>query len=104
MRIAVAGHCDGEVRVHFGAAGGFRIFDVEGGKLRLIGVRQVTPYTEGQPPAHAFDAERFAAVADALRDCARVVVARIGEAPARELRALGIEPVVHTGPLDDLQL
>ena len=102
MRIAVAGNEGSEVRVHFGAAGAFRIFELEGGELRLVDCRRVSPYTEGRAHGHAFDPERFAEVADALADCARVVCARIGEAPAEALRARGIEPVVHTGTLAEL--
>jgi len=102
MRIAVAGLEGSEVTVHFGAAAAFRIFDLEGWELRLLEVRRVPPYTEGLPHGHDFDAERFARVADALDDCAQVVCARIGDAPAEALRARGIEPVVHTGPLTQL--
>ncbi len=102
MRIAVAGLEGSEVKVHFGAAAAFRIFDLEAGELRLVELRRVSPYTEDRPYGHDFDAERFAQVADALADCARVVCARIGDAPAQALRARGIEPVVYTGPLTEL--
>lgn len=102
MRIAVAGLEGSEVTVHFGAAAAFRIFDLDGGQLRLVEIRRVPPYTEGLPHGHDFDGERFAQVADALADCTRVVCARIGDAPAGALRGRGIEPVVHTGPLTEL--
>jgi hypothetical protein len=38
-----------------------------------------------------------------LKDCKKVYVTKIGERPATELKALGIEPVVYQGAIADIQ-
>ncbi|WP_025323099.1 NifB/NifX family molybdenum-iron cluster-binding protein [Deferrisoma camini] len=98
MRFAIASTDGKSVDEHFGRARRFWIYDLEAGGPRFVAARPVTPLSTGAPD-HPFDEGRFVGIAEVLEDCRRVYCARIGERPAAELAARGIEVVVQPGPL-----
>ena len=102
MQVAIvssdAVHVDG----HFGKAGRFLIYEIEGKTRTLLAVRVLTPYA-GSNRDHPFDPARFAEVAGKLAGCRRLYCTKIGEKPAAEFKKLGIEPVLYSGPISGVQ-
>ncbi len=98
MRIAIASTDGKSVNEHFGRTLQFWIYDLGPDGVRFVAARPVTPLSTGDPH-HPFDEGRFAGIAEAIEDCRRVYCARIGDRPAAELAARGIEVVVQPGPL-----
>ncbi|MEJ2158634.1 MAG: NifB/NifX family molybdenum-iron cluster-binding protein [Desulfobacteraceae bacterium] len=89
-------HVDG----HFGKAERFSIYDV-GDQISWVEDRPTETLSVGDP-GHPFDAEKFGRIASLLKDCTKVYVTQIGEKPAAELKALGIQPVVFKGGLAEI--
>jgi nitrogen fixation protein NifX len=102
MRIAVASTDGKDVNEHFGKAQRFLIYDLTAEGSKFIDVRRSISLSGGDPD-HPFDKDRFNKSIKAINDCARVYVVRIGDRPAQELKALGIEPVVFKGRIEDIQ-
>lgn len=98
MRIAIVSTDGKNVDDHFGKAERFLVYDITAGKQALVEDRPATPLSVGDPE-HAFDPDRFGAIADTLSDCERVYVTRIGDVPSDKLKERGIEPVVYTGAI-----
>ncbi|HSH69350.1 MAG TPA: NifB/NifX family molybdenum-iron cluster-binding protein [Deferrisomatales bacterium] len=98
MRIAFVSTDGKTVDEHFGRANRFLVFDRTETGLEPVAERPVSPLSTGDP-AHTFDAGRFASIAEALEDCQRIYCTRIGERPAGELAARGIEAVVYEGAI-----
>lgn len=98
MQVAIASSDARIVDEHFGKAERFLIYEIEVGFQTLIAIRVMTPYSDGNPD-HDFNRARFAEVAEKLAGCERLYCCKIGEKPAEELRKLGIEPVVYSGPI-----
>ena len=98
MQVAIASSDARTVDGHFGKAGRFLIYEIEVGFQTLLAIRVVTPYSDGDQ-SHDFNRARFDEVAGKLAGCKRLYCAKIGEKPAEELRKLGIEPVVCSGPI-----
>lgn len=96
MQIAVASSDGISVDEHFGRAQRFLLYEMGDDGPVLLMERKVPPYSVGDKD-HSFDKDRFARVLAVLDGCARVYVARIGERPARELAAAGVEPVAYAG-------
>lgn len=99
MKIACASTNGIEVNEHFGTASEFYIFRLEGGELNLEDKVTVEPYSSGDQKDHPFALSAFERVSTALSGCKRVYVVKIGTTPARELRKLGIEPVIYQGEI-----
>jgi predicted Fe-Mo cluster-binding NifX family protein len=98
MLIAVASTTGAEVDQHFGHAERFLIFDYGSGNpqpLKEVGVDKYCSYD----PEHPFRHRQFDAIVAALQGCKAVVTAMIGELPKQELRKVGIEPILATGPI-----
>ncbi len=100
MKIACASTNGIEVNEHFGTASEFYVFSMDGGILTRQGIVKVEPYSSGDQKEHPFAQSAFERVSMALTDCARVYVVKIGETPARELRKIGIEPVIYEGAIN----
>lgn len=103
MKIAVATTDGLTVNEHFGRAKKFSIYNATPKAFDLLTERDVEPYATGQKD-HAFDKIRFQEVAKALQGCEKVFITKIGDEPADALRALGIEPVVYSGAIGDIDL
>jgi predicted Fe-Mo cluster-binding NifX family protein len=103
MKIAVATTDGLTVNEHFGRAKKFFIYKAAPPVFDLIAERDVEPYASGQKD-HVFDEARFREVAKVLEACEKVFVSKIGEEPADALRAMGIEPVVYSGAIGDIEL
>ena len=74
-KIAVASTDGKVVNEHFGRAKCFHIFEVEGGGYKYLETREVAPCcTEGGHTNAAFDF-----VAEKIKDCVAIVVAKIGD-------------------------
>jgi nitrogen fixation protein NifX len=100
LRIAAVSTDGIHVDEHFGKAEKFSIYDV-GDQISWVEDRATETLSVGDPD-HPFDAEKFGRIAALLKDCARVYVAQIGEVPAARLKALGIQPVVFTGSIAEI--
>lgn len=99
MLIAVASKSGTEVDQHFGHAERFLIYDYNRGNPKQVAEADVEKYCSFDPD-HPFRHRQFDAIAAALEGCRAVVTAMIGELPKRELKKLGIEPLVAEGPID----
>ena len=101
MKIAVATTNGIEVNEHFGRADNFFIYVMTSeGPVKVEEV-EVKPLSTGDRK-HPFEADRFRDIAEALKGCERVYVAKIGERPAEELEKIGIEPVVFQGSISSI--
>jgi nitrogen fixation protein NifB len=87
-RVAVATRGDGLVNQHFGHARVFLVYEVSRGGARLVGLRKVEQYCQGDGDEGALEG-----VVRALADCDAVLVAKVGHCPRETLAAAGIEPV-----------
>lgn len=103
MQIAIATTDGLTVDEHFGRAKKFLIFTVTPDAFNLLAEKTVEPYATSDKD-HSFDADRFKKTAEALKGCSKVFVTKIGEEPAKALLREGIEPVVHAGPIRDINL
>jgi predicted Fe-Mo cluster-binding NifX family protein len=103
MKIACASTNGIEVNEHFGTAAAFYIFTLENGDLSREDVVKVNPYSSGDQKNHPFAQSAFERLSAALQGCKRVYVVKIGETPARELRKIGIEPVIYTGDISAIR-
>jgi len=101
MRVAIASTDNKTVNEHFGLAERFLIYEIGAGALQFVEERPVVPYSDNNPK-HPFDAARFSSVFEAIQDCARVYVVKIGEKPVAELKARGVEAVVFAGAIADI--
>ncbi len=97
MRIAVVSSDCLEVDQRFSRAERFLIFEDQGEGLRLVDERSSEPL-----PLEFFDQAMFDWVADIIKDCDRVYMARIMDKPAKALKKRGILPVVYQGPIHTL--
>lgn len=94
MRIAVVSSDCQEVDQRFSNAERFLIFEADKGGLQLVAERCSEPL-----PVDFFDQDMFDWVADIIKDCERVYMARIKEKPAKALKKRGIIPVIYQGPI-----
>lgn len=99
-RIAVVSTDGLTVDDHFGKARRFLIYDLKE-DLTLVEERPTETLSVGDPD-HGFDADRFGRITALLKDCSKVYVTRIGDAPSAKLQELGIEPVVYHGAITDI--
>ena len=99
-RIAVVSTDGFKVDDHFGKANRFLIYDLDD-QIASVEERSTETLTVGDPD-HPFDPEKFGRIAALLKDCCKVYVTQIGAVPAAKLRALGIEPVVYSGAIEDI--
>ncbi len=87
--VAVATKGGGRINQHFGHASEFQIYQVSAAGVRFIGHRKVDHYCAGGYE----EEEAMPSILDSLKDCAAVLVAKIGHCPMKELEEAGIEPV-----------
>lgn len=99
MKIACASTNGIEVDEHFGTASEFYLFELEAGVLTRQGKVVVEPYSQGDQKDHPFAQNAFARVSAALTGCEQLYVVKIGDTPARELKKIGIEPIIYEGPI-----
>ncbi len=103
MKIAVATTDGLTVNEHFGRANRFSIYNADPTRFDLITERYLDPYSSGQK-GHVFDEARFREVARVLEGCEKVFVTKIGKEPADALKAMGIEPVVYSGAINEINI
>jgi predicted Fe-Mo cluster-binding NifX family protein len=103
MQVAIVSSDASNVDQHFGKAGRFLIYEINGDNQALVGIKVVTPISEGDK-GHEFNRKKFSAVASQLNGCERLYCTRIGDRPATELKELGIEPVIYQGPISEIVL
>lgn len=101
MRIAIASSNGKDVDKHFGKAKEFLIYDLADGKRTFVAKRHASPLSTGDR-SHPFDAPRFRAIVDLLKDCRRIYAVRIGDRPRKELLSRGIEFVDFEGPMEGI--
>jgi hypothetical protein len=99
-RIAIVSTDGIHVDEHFGKATRFLIYDPDP-NMALIDDRTIQPLSVNDPN-HAFDADRFEPIAEALKDCCKVYMTRIGKVPAAKLKDLGIEPEIYQGAISGI--
>ena len=100
LRIAVVSTDGTNVNDHFGMAKRFLVYDCND-ETTLVEERPTESLSVGDPD-HPFDAEKFGRIAALLKDCSKIYVTQIGEVPASKLKELGIEPVIHEGPIANI--
>lgn len=74
---------------HFGLADRFQIYETDGRSVYLLEERPVTPFCNGNVECESVE-EKMNQILEILKDCAGVVVLRIGIPPAKELYRAGI--------------
>ncbi len=99
MKIAVVSTDEIQVDDWFSNATRFLIYEIDKKDgSTLIGERHSEPL-----PAHFFDADMMNCVADIISDCERVYLANIKKKPALFLTRRGIQPVIYSGPILDIE-
>ena len=100
LRIAVVSTDGKNVDDHFGKAVRFLIYDLND-KVAFVEDRPTEKYSVGDPD-HDFDPVKFDKVTGVIKDCAKIYITRIGEVPEAELKKIGIEPVIYSGPINNI--
>jgi len=100
LKIAIVSTDGTNVNDHFGMAKRFLIYDCND-KITFVEERSTETYSVGDRN-HPFDPEKFGRIAALLKDCSKIYVTQIGEVPASKLKELGIEPVIHEGPIANI--
>ena len=103
MKIAVATTDGLTVNEHFGRAKRFSIYNASPPMFDLLTEKEVEPYAAGQKD-HAFDETRFQEIAEVLKGCEKIYITKIGDEPADALKVMGIEPVVYSGAIRDIEI
>ncbi len=103
MNIAIASSDGITVDEHFGKATRFHIFDVTPEAFNLITIRHIDEAYSTGDKNHSFNQERFTAIANELRDCQKIFVTKIGTAPAKAFKDIGIEPIEYKGPISNIE-
>ena len=85
-RIAVASSGGVEVDLHFGHAGEFQIYDVEGDNYRFVESRYARPSCQHQ----SHNTNRFDRIIELLSDCDAIFVSRIGNGAAEYMITNGV--------------
>lgn len=100
-KVAIASSEGISIDVHFGQADAFGIFSVdsETGKAEFVEWRQAMESAEGCGCEGVHDAESLKRTADRLRDCAYVLVARIGGRAGAALAADGLHVIEAAGAI-----
>lgn len=99
-RIAVVSKDSIHVDDHFGMAESFLIYDMAE-SMTFVEKRETEKLSVGDPD-HPFDADKFKRVYETIKDCSKVYITKIGDGPAKRLMALGLEPVVYEGPINEI--
>lgn len=89
LRVAVASKHGTAIDEHFGHAKAFHIFDIVGGNVASVSIREVPHYCLG---GHS-DRTAMESILETISDCTAVFVARIGDGPIGKLKARNIEAV-----------
>jgi MoaA/NifB/PqqE/SkfB family radical SAM enzyme len=89
LRFAAASKNGMLVDQHFGHARAFHVYEYREGKVRFIERREIPQYCLGSSNCGSRE-NRFAVIAEALRDCSCVLAMRIGDAPRLELEKQGV--------------
>lgn len=104
MNIAVATNDGLKVNEHFGRAKTFHIFEVKKGVLSLLMISELNMPYASEDKLHTFNKEQFDKIANKLKLCTKLYCTKIGDAPAKAFREIGIEPVVYLGAIKDIIL
>ncbi len=99
MLIAVATSSGQEVDLHFGKTSTFAVFDVDQQTSRPLKKVEVAQYCTSDP-AHTEHAQRFSAIAKALKDCRAVICVQIGDLPRMSLAKEGIQAFTAQGAVE----
>ena len=91
MKVAVVSSDGKVINRHFGHASRFLIFEVDGGEIQFIEVRETTPLC-GSADYESKD-DVLCRIIYLIKDCEAVLCARIGRKPREELRKNGINPI-----------
>jgi nitrogen fixation protein NifB len=89
LLVAVATKGGGRINQHFGHASEFQIYEVSAAGAKLVGHRKIDHYCQGGYE----EEEAMPSILEAIKDCAAVLVAKIGHCPMKELQEAGVEPV-----------
>ena len=103
MKIAIASTDGINVNEHFGKANRFLIYTITDNTMDLEEVRPTEPLSVGDPN-HPFDAAKFSGILNSIRDCKKVIVTKVGPTPESKLKENGIEPMIYTGPINDIPM
>jgi predicted Fe-Mo cluster-binding NifX family protein len=91
MKVAVVSSDEKVINRYFGHASRFLIFEVDGGEIQFIEVRETTPLC-GSANYEGKD-DVLCRIIYLIKDCEAVLCARIGRKPRNELRKNGINPI-----------
>ena len=90
LRLAAASKNGMLVDQHFGHARAFHVYEYREGQISFVERREIPQYCLG--PLNCSGGEnRFAEIADILKDCSCVLAMRIGDVPRYELEKQGIK-------------
>jgi nitrogen fixation protein NifB len=91
--VAVATHEGLLINLHLGEAKEIHVYGIKDGDVELIDTRFTPPKGGGN--------ERWAAMADILKDCTYLLASGAGEAPAKHLKEFGITVVEADGIIEE---
>lgn len=103
MKIAVATRNGVDIDEHFGKAKAFYIYDTSGTKTEFLEIRKVNKYcVSDEKTEHAFIPDKLDTIVEALADCSKIYVNKIGPKPLLELTNKNFDVVEYTGPISDI--
>lgn len=96
MKIAITTKDGKNVDQHFGIAESFYIYELSGGELKTIEVRDVNPYCENEKGLpvnqdHEFALDKISKIFYTINDCKILYTQKIGVKPFNHLTELGIK-------------
>ena len=103
MKIAIATTDKETVNLHFGKTECFSVYEFKHNKLLFSNLRFTLSYRDPKASKdHPFDEKRFEQVFEAIKDCKKVVVFKIGNKPKTEFLKRGMEVIEYDGEIKDL--
>lgn len=99
MLIAVATNDGKSINQHFGHAGRFLIYDVDGVSARQVDEKKVEKYCS-YDEAHPLRGHVLRGIAEALQGCRAIVCSQIGKAPEEEMTRIGFEVFSMGGEIE----
>jgi len=91
MKVAVISTDGKVINQHFGKASCFYIFEIGGGKIQFLEVRECKPLCGSAD--YGNPEEILNKTISVISDCKALLCARIGSMPQEELRKKGIKPI-----------
>ena len=103
MKIAVATTNGIDVNEHFGKAKFFYIYDSSSKKTEFTEIRKIEQYCmSDESKDHEFVPDKLDKIIEALADCTKIYISKIGPKPLLELTNKRFEVVEYSGVISNI--